>query len=102
MASNVTARRSPIDRFFRNPETGDVVIVQFPNLQLWIFFIASAARMVLHPHGTVGMAVSVAAGLALVWWSADEVVRGDSLFRRVLGAVVLAAFVIRLVTAAFM
>ena len=38
-------------------------------------------------------AVSVLAGIGLVWWAGDEVWRGDSRFRRVLGAVVLAGFV---------
>jgi hypothetical protein len=83
------ARRSAVDRFFRNPETGEVVVAQWPNLPLAIFLVATAVRMVFHPAGGVGTAVSVIGTSALVWWSVDEIVRGDSPFRRVLGGVVL-------------
>lgn len=88
--AHVTSR-SPIDRFFRNPETGRLTIVQAPNLPLAIFLVATAVRLVLHPEGTVGTAVSIVGTASLVWWSVDEIARGDSPFRRVLGAVVLAA-----------
>jgi hypothetical protein len=96
MASNVTAHQSPFSRFFRNPETGEVVIAQVPNLPLIVFFVATAARLLFHPHGAVGMAVSVVSGLALAWWSVDEILRGDSPFRRVLGGVVLVGMIVSL------
>ncbi|MCU1498186.1 MAG: hypothetical protein JWM47_2139, partial [Acidimicrobiales bacterium] len=32
--------------------------------------------------------------VGLVWWSVGEILRGDSLFRRVLGGVVLLALVV--------
>lgn len=82
-----------MDRVFRDPKTGKVVIAQPPNLPLWIFLAATAVRLVAHPAGTAGTAVSVVAGLALAWWSVAEIGWGDSLFRRALGAVVLAGMV---------
>lgn len=90
--------RSPIDRFFRNPETGTVVIAQRPNLPLTIFLVATAVRLVFRPEGGLGTATSVVGRVALAWWATDEILRGESPFRRVLGAVVLAATVIGALT----
>ena len=77
-------------RFFRNPETGQWTIVQIPNVPLAIYLVATFVRLALHPRGATGTALSVVGGLGLAWWSVDEIVRGDSPFRRLLGAVVLA------------
>jgi hypothetical protein len=80
--------------FFRNPKTGELVIAQRPNLPLAIFLVATLVRLAFEPEGAVGTAVSVVAALGLVWWALEEIVRGDSPFRRVLGGVVLVAFVV--------
>jgi hypothetical protein len=81
--------RSAIDRFFRNPETDEIVVVQAPNLPLWIFLAATAVRLLAHPEGTAGTIVSIVGTAAIVVWSVIEIVAGSSPFRRVLGAVVL-------------
>ena len=83
-------------RFFRDPDTGRIAVVQLPNTALGLYLAATAARIVFHPNGAVGAAVSVTAAAGLVWWSVDEIVRGVSPFRRVLGGVVLTAFVANL------
>ncbi|HEX4904339.1 MAG TPA: hypothetical protein VFU93_02725 [Acidimicrobiales bacterium] len=88
-----------VTRFFRNPDTGQLVIAQRPNLPLAIFLVATAVRIVADPDGTAGDVVSVIGTVALGWWGVDEVVRGDSPFRRVLGCVVLGLLVLRLLTA---
>lgn len=90
-------RRGGVGRFFRSQRTGELAIVQWPNLPLGLYLLATVVRLVLDPDGGVGTAVSVVGGLALAWWALDEVVRGDSPFRRVLGAVVLATAVLGLV-----
>jgi hypothetical protein len=77
--------------FFCDPKTGRVVIAQRPNLPLTIFLVTVAVRVLVHPHGDVGDVVRTIGTVSLVWWSLDEVLRGSSPFRRVLGAVVLAA-----------
>src|SRR3954453_18037004 len=82
-------RHSAVGRFFRNPETGKVVVVQMPNIPLWVFLATAAIRAVLHPKGATGTAVSIVAGVSLAVWAILEIVRGDSAFRRVLGAAVL-------------
>lgn len=81
------------DWFFRNPETGEVVIFQMPNLPLFLFFFAAAVKRFAHPHGGLGTIVSVTAVVSLLWWAGDEILRGESRFRRVLGAVVAVATV---------
>jgi hypothetical protein len=65
-----------------------------PNIPLWIFLAATAVRMLVHPHGTVGTVVSVVGTVALVVWAVLEIARGESPFRRVLGGVVLLATIV--------
>jgi ABC-type glycerol-3-phosphate transport system permease component len=97
-AQTTTARPSLVGRFFRNPDTGEVVVFQMPNIPLWIFLAATAARLVFHPNGAVGTAISIIGSVSLVVWAAFEIARGESPFRRVLGAVVLVAVVVGLLT----
>lgn len=91
---NVLARF--VDWFFRDPSTGGLVIAQAPNLPLWIFIGATAVRLLLGPDGAAATITSIVSHTALAWWAVDEIVRGDSRFRRVLGGVVLATTVITL------
>jgi hypothetical protein len=76
------------DWLCRDPETGKVVIAQMPNLPLFLFLFAAAIKRFAHPHGALGTIVSVTAVVSLLWWAVDEVLRGESRFRRILGAVV--------------
>jgi hypothetical protein len=96
MGPTATRGHSALGRFFRNPETGEVVVAQPPNVPLLVWLAATAIRLVFAPHGALGTAVSVIATVSLVLWSLLEIARGDSPFRRVLGGVVLAAIVLRL------
>jgi hypothetical protein len=75
--------------FFRNPETGRVVVAQAPNLPLALFLGASVVARL----GDLAPARLFAAG-ALAWWSIAEIVDGDSPFRRVLGGAVLLGLVV--------
>lgn len=90
--------RSRLIWFFTNPDTGKIVIAQPPNLPLAVFLAATATRVVFDPAGTAGTATSVIGTTALLVWAALEARRGDSPFRRVLGAVVLAVTVVGIVT----
>jgi hypothetical protein len=83
--------RRVVDRVFRNPDTGELAVVQLPNLSLGVFLVATAVRQIVDPSGTTRAVVSAVGTAALTWWSLDEVLRGDSPFRRALGAVVLLA-----------
>ena len=88
---------SAVDWLFRNPTTGRLVIAQPPNAPLWLFLAASVTRRLADPSGLPGTLLDGAAAVGLVWWAGDEMARGDSRFRRLLGAVVLAAFVLGLI-----
>src|SRR3954447_21772914 len=92
--TDTTSQYSGISRFFRSPETGKLVVVQMPNIPLWVFLAATATRLVFHPAGTLDMIVSVVGTASLVVWAALEIIRGESPFRRVLGAVVIIALVV--------
>jgi hypothetical protein len=97
MSSTPTSeRRSAIGRFFRDPETGELVVAQLPNLPLSVWLAATLARLVLTPHGSTGTALSVVGTVSLAVWAVLEVARGDSPFRRVLGGLVLSGVVIGL------
>lgn len=91
-------RQHGLGWFFRNSETGDVVVAQFPNVPLGIFLAATAVRMLLSPNGVVGDAVSLVGTAGLAVWAVLEVARGDSPFRRVLGGGILLASAIGVVT----
>jgi len=77
--------------FFRNRDTGEIVVAQAPNLPLWIFIAATAVRLVFQPDGTAGTVVSIVSTVAIVVWALIEIAAGSSPFRRVLGGVVLLA-----------
>jgi len=90
-----TDNRTALDRFVRDPRSGRVVLVQWPNAPLiaWGVLTVGAALSSAHAQQLRWAAVG-----ALVAWSGDELVRGASPARRVLGLVVLAAMVGRLVS----
>jgi hypothetical protein len=77
--------RSAFDWLFRNRQTNEITIAQFPNVALWTFFATLALRWVLHTDGTPHRVVSWISVAALVWWAVDEALRGVNPWRRLLG-----------------
>jgi hypothetical protein len=75
---------------------GNVSVAQWPNpaLVLWLVTLVLGWTRLLGPDRAAALD-AVGAG-ALVAWALDEVVRGTSPVRRVLGAVVLAVQLVRL------
>ncbi|MBK5307696.1 MAG: hypothetical protein JJD92_13500 [Frankiaceae bacterium] len=96
MRHSGTQRHSALGRFFRNPETGEIVVAQPPNPPLLVWLAATLIRLVFSPHGFPGAALSVVATASLVIWSLLEIARGESPFRRVLGGLVLVGVVVGL------
>lgn len=80
-----------IDWLFRDRATGRIVIAQWPNASFGLFLVARVADRLFDPAGTAGTVLVAVGTLALLWWAVDEVLRGVNPFRRILGAVVLAA-----------
>jgi hypothetical protein len=89
-----------IDWLFRNRETGRITIAQFPNVPLALFLGASILRWLLDPAGRLGAGLTVIATGGLIWWAADEVIRGVNPWRRLLGTAVLAGLVVQFVSRA--
>jgi hypothetical protein len=75
---------------------GELVLVRWPNpaLVVWLVAVLVGWTQMLGSARDATLA-GVGRG-ALVVWSLDELVRGDSPFRRLLGAVVLVLQLIRL------
>ena len=74
-----------VGRFFRNPETGEIVIAQLPNPPLLVWLAGTALQLVIDDSPPLEAVTT----LGLLWWAILELVEGESPFRRVLGAVVL-------------
>jgi hypothetical protein len=85
----VFARLTSASWWFRSPE-GRLTLWQPPNPALCVWLVALALGM-LDLSAAHTTAIDGVGHGALLVWALDEVVRGASPFRRVLGAVVLTA-----------
>jgi hypothetical protein len=84
-----SARLTSASWWFRSPN-GRLTLWQLPNPALWVWLVTLVlGKLDLSPAHTT--AVDGIRHGALLVWALDEGVRGASPFRRVLGAVVLAA-----------
>ena len=77
--------RSPFDWLFRNRQTNEITIAQFPNVALWLFFATVVLRWIVPTDATAHRVVSWIGVGALTWWAVDEVLRGVNPWRRLLG-----------------
>lgn len=83
---------------FRNRQTGEITIAQFPNLSLWIVLAVMVLRRVMAPNGSIATSVDAVGAAALVWWSLDELIRGVNPWRRLLGIAGLGVAITNLVS----
>lgn len=92
----VPAPRRLVTWFVRDARTGRIALVQVPNPALVVWLLAMASLWT----GLFGDRAAelrwIGAG-ALIAWAADEVIRGASPARRLLGSVVLGWQIYRLV-----
>ena len=88
--------RRAFDWAFRSRIDGEIVIVQRPNLSLWIFVLSSVVRSFLDAGTQPATGAQVVATLAMLWWAADELARGVNPWRRALGTIVLASQIVAL------
>lgn len=77
--------------FFRSRVTDKITVVQLPNAPLWVFIVATIARLILRPSGLALTVMTVVGTAALMVWAVMEVGWGVNPFRRTLGAAVLIA-----------
>jgi hypothetical protein len=80
-----------VDRFFKDKH-GKVVVAQAPNVLISIWLVLQLADLIVL-HGKY-QPVRILATAVLFAWAYDELRRGDSQFRKVLGAAVLLGIVI--------
>jgi hypothetical protein len=78
---------------FRNRRTGAITVAQRPNVALALFLVATIGLRLFHLAGGIGTVGRIVADVAIVLWALDELIRGVNPFRRLLGAVVLAAVI---------
>lgn len=93
----ISARLSSGSWWFRSSD-GRLALWQFPNPALFVWLVALVLGW-FELSATHATAVDGIRRGALLVWALDEVVRGASPFRRVLGAVVLGAQLASLVLA---
>ena len=91
----ISTRLSSGSWWFRSSD-GRLILWQFPNPALCVWMVALGLGW-FELSATHATAVDGVRRGALLLWALDEVVRGASPFRRLLGAVVLAAQVSSLV-----
>ena len=75
--------------FFRNRETGEVTIVQAPNLALWVVIAAGVLLWIWPEPGNPHAALEIVFKGGLIVWAIDEIVRGVNPWRRCFRAAVL-------------
>lgn len=80
--------------WFRDSD-GRLTLAQLPNPALWVWLVAVGVGL-LDLSDTNATTVAGIRHGALIVWSLDELARGASPFRRVLGAVVLVAQLVSL------
>src|SRR3954464_4723999 len=87
-ARQLSGPRRILDRFVRDPRTGRVALAQVPNPALGVWALTTVALGAGVLAERTAELRWIGAG-ALIAWGADEVIRGASPARRLLGAVVL-------------
>lgn len=86
-------------RWWVTDRDGQVVVAQWPNAALWVWVLALVARLAGFLGDSNQDLLSGIGRGALIVWGLDEVWRGASPIRRVIGAVVLVAQVVGLLLA---
>lgn len=74
--------------FFRNRTTGQITVVQAPNLTLWVVIVANVLLWIWPATGNLSVGLVIVAKGSLLFWAVDEIVRGVNPWRRCLGAAV--------------
>jgi hypothetical protein len=87
------AKNSTFSWWFRNRETGKIMIGQSPNLPIKIVQATTLVGVLL-PKSPLRTWLGAIAALSLTWWAVDEVARGVNPARRLTGGIALAGLVV--------
>jgi hypothetical protein len=94
---DISFGRRAIRWVFADRQSGRLIVVQWPNIWLWIFIVLTVGIHVHPAGGSAGHLIRVVADVALLMWAADELVRGVNPFRRILGLLVIGLTIYSLV-----
>ena len=83
--------------WFEDRATGEITIAQFPNWPIWCIGACWLARLVTDAGSTAHDVLGWVIRGLLIYWGADELVRGVNPWRRFLGASVIAWQIVSLV-----
>jgi hypothetical protein len=87
-----------IDWLFRDRQTGEITVAQMPNIPLIVFLVTRTVQVLTSPEGAVHTVLTVVATGSLVLWAGDELLRGVNPFRRIVGGLILAVVLARLIS----
>ena len=89
MPTNAGDPTSPVGRAldwaFRSRQSGRIVVGQWPNLALGLFFATVVLRRLVDDDGRWHTVLGWASAATLGWWALDEVLRGVNPWRLLLG-----------------
>ena len=88
LADEPAGRRGLVDWFVRDRSTGRIALLQWPNPALVVWALTAVVSRFGLFSGRAEEIRLIGVG-ALVAWAADEIIRGDSPARRLLGLIVL-------------
>lgn len=86
MVANKTESKSWLDMLFRSKD-GELTVLQWPNSPLLIWVVATVISHLA--SGALRQLSSFTAFVVIAIWAIRELSSGASIFRRVLGAIVL-------------
>jgi hypothetical protein len=89
----VTLRRTVL-WLFRNRTTGRLTVVQWPNIPLAAYLLATVIHIIARSDTAISTVVAAVASGALAIWAVLEIGWGVNPFRRGLGSVVLILVVV--------
>ncbi len=87
--------RHLIDRLFRNSE-GSIVLWQMPNIWLWLWILATLANYIVS-EGLLTLLLQALSMASIIIWSFLEIYSGVTPFRRIIGSILVAVILIRIV-----
>lgn len=79
---------------FRSRKTGRITVVQWPNIPLAAYLLATAGHLVFRSTSAASTVLATVASAALAIWAVLEIAWGVNPFRRGLGSVVLVLVVV--------
>ena len=74
-----------IDWWFRDRQTGKILVAHLPNLPILLWMATLVARWFVETGSSADTLLAWAGSATLGWWAVDELIRGVNPWRRMLG-----------------